>query len=90
MIGSRVDGDLDLVFPGVSGLRGPKTLSLASSAAFFCRFSPCICNMVSNFSSAIRSDRVLTFSYSVCAPGFAAFSDKVGFGDVGTGGSSAF
>ena len=87
---SRVEGDLDLVFPGVSTLRCPKTLSLASAAALLSRLSLCICSIVSNFSSAIRSDRALTFSNSVFSPDSSASSDDLGTGDVGTGGSSAF
>ena len=84
---SRLDGDLDLVFPGVPTFSVPNTRLRASLATLSCSNSSCICSMMSNLSSAIISERLLTISNSVSAPVSAAFSDVLGSGDIGTGGS---
>ena len=87
-----MDGDLDLVFPGVSALAValvPKTLLRASSAAFSFLRSSCICSMDSNFSSADKSVRSLINTNSASAPVSTAFSDDLGSGDIGTGCSDA-
>ena len=84
---SRLDGDLDLVLPGVPTLSAPNTRLRASLATLSRSNSSCICSMMSNLSSAIISERLLTISNSVSAPVSAAFSDILGSGDIGTGGS---